>query len=131
MFIAPGNRLVGFRPSSRRRRLRRASSVGGRLPPTGRLCGSCAITAWALTWRISIGYSGRSNAYTSNDLTVYHEDFAADALETVLDLESDRMVNSFIAKKDLDSEMTVVRNEFEAGENNPGYIVFERAMSTA
>ncbi len=29
------------------------------------------------------------------------------------------MVNSFIAKKDLDSEMTVVRNEFEIGENNP------------
>ena len=29
------------------------------------------------------------------------------------------MVNSFIAKKDLDSEMTVVRNEFEAGENDP------------
>ena len=34
---------------------------------------------------------GRSNAYTSNDMTVYYEDFAADALETVLDLESDRM----------------------------------------
>ena len=36
-----------------------------------------------------------------------------------LDLEADRMVNSFIAKKDLDSEMTVVRNEFETGENDP------------
>ncbi len=30
------------------------------------------------------------------------------------------MVNSFVAKKDLDTEMTVVRNEFESGENNPG-----------
>ena len=30
------------------------------------------------------------------------------------------MVNSYIAKKDLDSEMTVVRNEFEMGENDPG-----------
>ena len=36
-----------------------------------------------------------------------------------LELEADRMVNSFIAKKDLDSEMTVVRNEFEMGENDP------------
>ncbi len=34
------------------------------------------------------------------------------------------MVNSFIARKDLDSEMTVVRNEMERGENNPGSILF-------
>ena len=30
------------------------------------------------------------------------------------------MVNSFVARKDLDAEMTVVRNEFEMGENNAG-----------
>ena len=41
------------------------------------------------------------------------------------------MVNSFIAKKDLDSEMTVVRNEFEAGENSPQNVLEERVMSTA
>ena len=41
------------------------------------------------------------------------------------------MVNSFIAKKDLDSEMTVVRNEFERGENNPCSILIERVQSTA
>ena len=41
------------------------------------------------------------------------------------------MVNSFIAKKDLDSEMTVVRNEFEAGENEPGGILMERVYATA
>ena len=41
------------------------------------------------------------------------------------------MVNSFIAKKDLDSEMTVVRNEFELGENDPGNILSERVLSTA
>ena len=41
------------------------------------------------------------------------------------------MVNSFIAKKDLDSEMTVVRNEFESGENNPASILRERVLSTA
>jgi zinc protease len=40
-----------------------------------------------------------------------------DNLEWALDLEADRMVNSFIAKKDLESEFTVVRNEFEIGEN--------------
>ena len=41
------------------------------------------------------------------------------------------MVNSFIARKDLDSEMTVVRNEFERGENDPSRILFQRVMSTA
>src|SRR5207247_9040806 len=46
-------------------------------------------------------------------------------------LETDRMVNSFVAKKDLDSEMTVVRNEFERGENSPMNVLEERVMSTA
>ena len=40
-------------------------------------------------------------------------------LTWALGLEAERMVNCLIAKKDLDSEMTVVRNEFERGENNP------------
>ena len=41
------------------------------------------------------------------------------------------MVNSFIAKEDLDSEMTVVRNEFESGENSPTNVLLERVLSTA
>ena len=73
------------------------------------------------------------NASTSYDRTNYYETFAAtdENLEWALDLEADRMVNSFIAKKDLDSEMTVVRNEFESGENNPQGILMQRVMSTA
>jgi len=46
-------------------------------------------------------------------------------------MEADRMVNSFIAKEDLDSEMTVVRNEFESGENDPGGVLMERVLSTS
>jgi zinc protease len=73
------------------------------------------------------------NGTTSLDRTNYFEIFPAsdDNLEWALDLEADRMVNSFIAKEDLDSEMTVVRNEMEAGENNPIGILFERVLSTA
>jgi zinc protease len=41
------------------------------------------------------------------------------------------MLNSFVAKKDLDSEMTVVRNELERNENNPGSVLNERLRSTA
>ena len=40
------------------------------------------------------------------------------------------MVNSFIARSDLDTEMTVVRNEMESGENNPGRILLQQTMAT-
>ena len=73
-------------------------------------------------------HGARPNGTTWVDRTNYFETFQASDvnLEWALDLEAERMVNSFIAKKDLDSEMTVVRNEFEAGENDPGSIIFER-----
>src|SRR5262249_28749288 len=75
----------------------------------------------------------RPNGTTWLDRTNYFETFAAteDNLQWALDLEADRMVNSFVAKKDLDSEMTVVRNEFESGENEPSRVLYERVMSTA
>ena len=41
------------------------------------------------------------------------------------------MVNSFVSKQDLDSEMTVVRNEFEMGENNPGGVLVQRMQQLA
>ena len=78
-------------------------------------------------------HGARPNGTTSYDRTNYFESFEAtdENLNWALSLEADRMVNSFIAKKDLDSEMTVVRNEFERGENNPVSILLERVMSTA
>ncbi len=78
-------------------------------------------------------HGARPNGTTWFDRTNYFETFAAtdDNLKWALDLEADRMVNSFVAKKDLDTEMTVVRNEFESGENNPGSVLEERIMSTA
>ena len=70
-------------------------------------------------------HGARPNGTTWYDRTNYFETFAAndDNLKWALDLEADRMVNSFVAKKDLDTEMTVVRNEFESGENDPGSIL--------
>jgi predicted Zn-dependent peptidase len=61
--------------------------------------------------RILESRGGRSNAYTTTDLTVYHEDFAAEALEQVLDLESDRMRSLRISQEILDSEREVVKEE--------------------
>ena len=78
-------------------------------------------------------HGSRPNGSTWFDRTNYFETFAAteENLRWALDLESDRMVNSFIAKADLDSEMTVVRNELESGENSPTNVLLERVMSTA
>jgi zinc protease len=41
------------------------------------------------------------------------------------------MVNSFIKKEDLETEFTVVRNEFEMGENSPQYVLMERVLASA
>ena len=78
-------------------------------------------------------HGSRPNGTTWTDRTNYFETFAAtdENLQWALDLESDRMVNSFIAKKGLDSEMTVVRNEFESGENSPFRVLLERTMGSA
>lgn len=78
-------------------------------------------------------HGARPNGTTWVDRTNYFETFNAteENLRWALDLEADRMVNSYISKKDLDSEMTVVRNEFEAGENNPFRVLMQRVMSTA
>lgn len=73
------------------------------------------------------------NGTTSLDRTNYYEVFQAanGNLKWALQMEADRMVNSFIARKDLDSEMTVVRNEYESGENSPGEVVMKRMQSVA
>ncbi len=73
------------------------------------------------------------NGSTSWDRTNYFETFTAsnENLDWALAMEADRMVNSYIRKSDLDSEMTVVRNEFESGENNPQLVLFGKMLATA
>jgi zinc protease len=75
----------------------------------------------------------RYNGTTSDDRTNYFETFSAtDAnLDWALSMEADRMVNSSVTKAHLDSEMTVVRNEFEMGENRPGSVLFQRMQQLA
>lgn len=73
-------------------------------------------------------HGARPNGTTWLDRTNYFETFDASEanLRWALDLESDRMVNSYIAKKDLESEFSVVRNEYERGENDPGSVLNKR-----
>lgn len=78
-------------------------------------------------------HGARPNGTTDYDRTNYFETFQATEvnLRWALDLESDRMVNSFIRKEDFDKEFSVVRNEFEMGENSPFNVLIERTMAAA
>ena len=75
----------------------------------------------------------RWNGTTSVDRTNYFATFNAneETLEFALALEADRMVNSLIAKADLDKEMPVVRNEFERADSNPLQVLGQRVLGTA
>jgi len=74
-----------------------------------------------------------NNASTWYDRTNYFETMPAkdDNLAWALELEADRMINANIAQADLDKEFSVVRNEFEIGENDPAGVLSERMWSTA
>lgn len=73
------------------------------------------------------------NGTTSVDRTNYFETLAAtdENLEFAIRLEADRMVNSYVKREDLLSEMTVVRNEFERSENSPDAVLSKRIMAAA
>ena len=73
------------------------------------------------------------NGTTWYDRTNYYETLPAskENLEFAIHLEADRLINSWVRGEDLASEMTVVRNEFERGENSPQTILFQRIMTNA
>ena len=73
------------------------------------------------------------NGTTWLDRTNYYETLPAsdDNLEFAIRMEADRLVNSLIRAEDLASEMTVVRNEFEMGENSPTRMLMQRIASAA
>ena len=76
---------------------------------------------------------GNANGTTWLDRTNYYEVFPSsdENLKWSIEMEADRMINSTILQTDLDKEFSVVRNEFEIGENNPDSVLQERIMSTA
>jgi zinc protease len=75
----------------------------------------------------------RANGTTSTDRTNYYASFGPneETMRWYVDWLADALVNSNIAKADLDSEMTVVRNEMERGENDPGRIMGQRIKAAA
>src|SRR3990172_8626333 len=84
-------------------------------------------------WGVLEDHGANFNGTTWVDRTNYFETLPAsdENLEFALKMEADRMVNSLVRQSDLDTEMTVVRNEFEMGENSPMSVLSERMLSTA
>ena len=78
-------------------------------------------------------HGARWNGTTWYDRTNYYETVTAsdENLRWALELEAERMVNMRIDRGVLDTEMTVVRNEFERGENSVTRVLEQRVMSTA
>ncbi|MBD0825474.1 M16 family metallopeptidase [Aestuariibaculum marinum] len=82
-------------------------------------------------FKILQGIGAEMNATTWNDRTNYYETIPSDKIELALHIEADRMRNSLLLKEDKEAEMTVVRNEFERGENNPGSLLSKEIWATA
>jgi zinc protease len=80
--------------------------------------------------RVLESRGGSSNAYTSNDITAYYEDFAADALETVVDLESDRMRSLALTPETLEQERQVVKEERRLRTENSVFGLMEEQLES-
>ena len=74
---------------------------------------------------------GNYNASTSLDRTNYFATVGRDALEGYIAVESDRMRNLWLRESDRQAEMTVVRNEFERGKNDPDNVLIEEVTAAA
>jgi zinc protease len=81
--------------------------------------------------RLFSALGSSSNAFTSYDMTAYFGTVGADKLDALLELESDRMVNTVAGEAELKSERTVVLSELDGGNNNPGTRLYKAVMKAA
>ncbi len=82
-------------------------------------------------WNLLEARGARINATTWFDRTNYYETIPSEYMEDAIAIEADRMRNAYIREEDRASEMTVVRNEFEWGENSPFEALDKNIWATA
>ena len=82
-------------------------------------------------WTVLQNVGAMINATTWMDRTNYFELLPSEHLEEAIKIEADRMRNALIRDKDRQPEMTVVRNEFERGENDPFSALDKQIWATA
>jgi zinc protease len=73
----------------------------------------------------------RFNATTWFDRTNYYETIPSDQVDTAMRIEASRMRGAYLRDSDRAPEMTVVRNEYERGENSPFQVLYKETFSTA
>ncbi len=78
--------------------------------------------------RVLEAHGGTSNAYTSTDVTAYYDDFASDALPTVIDLEADRMRSLRLTEESLEQERSVVKEERRLRTDNSTFGLMEEQL---
>src|SRR5262249_41068173 len=74
---------------------------------------------------------GAWNGYTWIDQTTYLETATRDALDRMLFIEAERMVNSLYHPDDCESERTVIIAELQGGENDPDQLLDQEVTATA
>ena len=82
-------------------------------------------------WTMLQNVGAQINATTWLDRTNYFELLPSEHLERAVQIEADRMRNAFLRDEDRQPEMTVVRNEFERGENDPWDVLDKNIWATA
>ncbi len=80
---------------------------------------------------VTTTFGADANAYTDDDLTVYHLNFAAEDLEKVIDLESDRFMNLNYKKDQFMTEAGAVYGEYRKSVTNPFSVLFEKFQDMA
>jgi zinc protease len=73
----------------------------------------------------------RFNATTWFDRTNYYETLPSAKLDVAMKIEASRMRGSLLRDEDRQPEMTVVRNEFERGENSPFQVLYKHTFAAA
>jgi zinc protease len=72
-----------------------------------------------------------ANAYTTDDYTAYHLNFAKDDLEKVVELESDRFQNLSYAEREFQTEAGAVYGEYRKGITSPFALLNEKMQDVA
>jgi zinc protease len=81
--------------------------------------------------RVVTSMGAAANAYTSSDMTVYEFDVAAEDLEKVMDLESDRFMNLAYSDEQFQTEAGAVYGEYRKNRASPFFQLFEKISETA
>jgi zinc protease len=81
--------------------------------------------------RIVTGLGADANAFTTDDFTAYHLEFAKEDLEKVIDIESDRFQNLDYEPSAFQTEAGAVYGEYRKSASDPFFLLDEKLRNLA